>query len=187
MMYGLCALIASAILLPNTAFCHKVDKHNKQVEETSTGIIHHGKVRLESLKGNGRVTLDETQVAGPAEVNGSIFAQGAHLGSATINGQATLYNTTVEGKFDIAGFMNAEKCTFRSKIEATCQKVSFCDCNINSIHVRKTLWPFSMQVVELSNCNCRGDITFDSGKGLVVLCNKSQLQGKVIGGDIQKG
>ena len=166
------ALISLVLLLPYATL------HASQIQ--------YGKERLESLQGSGRVVLNETQIVGYVDVNGSLFANGAHLGSASINGQATLYDSTVEGKSVINGSLCAEKCTFRSAIDATAQKVSFTECNLNSIHITKTPWPNGKQVVKLSNCNCRGGIVFDSGDGIVILKNKSLVQGKVVGAVIQK-
>lgn len=185
MMYTICALILSIISLPNLA--HSFDQSvNVATVDIPARSIHHGKERLESLKGNGRVTLDETQIVGYVEINGSLFTHGAHIGSANINGQATLHHTTVEGQCCIGGCILAEDCTFRSQIHATALKVTFTDCNINSIHMDKTLCPFGTQVVELSKCNLRGDVEFASGKGVVILKEGSEIQGKVVGASVKR-
>lgn len=177
MMYKFFTLIVAALAFSPLSV---------HADDSSIGLIQHGNEKLESLSANGRITLNGTQVIGPLDVSGSLSAHDAHIGAVNVNGHAWFYNSTVDGKCEVGGLISAEKSTFKDTILVTSRKINFDDCNVNSILVRKIWWPFSSQVVELTNSVCKGDITFESGKGRVILLDGSQVQGKVIGGEIKK-
>lgn len=157
-------------------------------EGSASGLIHHGKEKIDALHDNGKVTLEGTQVVGVAEVNGSLSTQDATLGSLNVNGHAYLHNTKVIGKANITGFFNAEKSSFDSELCVKAHKITLKNCQVNSIYLKKVIWPFDTQVVELLDGSvCKGDITFESGKGHVILKGGSSLKGKVVDGDLEKG
>jgi hypothetical protein len=155
---------------------------------SDTGIIHYGKETLESVQGNGRVTLDETEVKSSVSVTGSLSTHKANLGSIDVGGHAYLEKTTVFGDAKVSGFFSARETVFKKNLELTCQKVSLRRCDVGSITVHKTHLPFVSQVLELRHGTvCRGKIVFESGKGRVVLLGKSRVDGEVKGGKVEKG
>lgn len=178
--------IASLLIILSNCFIGHVAAADKP-ETQATGIIHHGKETLDSFQGNGRVTFEGTTVKNHAQVNGSLFAHKAILGTLDVGGHAHLRKSSVAGKTRISGFLTAEKTNFRNRIVLTGQKLTLQNCKVGSIHIKKTNWPFSSQVVELSkNSVCKGKIVFDSGKGRVVVKDGSKILGKVRGAVIEK-
>lgn len=155
--------------------------------ESVSGLVHHGNETLDSLHTNGRVTLVGTQVKGPVEVNGSLTTKGAVIGTLNSNGHTYLNNTKVAGLADITGFFTAENSSFDGELDVKAHKITLKNCNTNAIHVKKVMWPFDSQVVELTDGTvCHGNITFDSGKGHVILKSGSTLRGKVSNGELEK-
>lgn len=153
----------------------------------ATGIIHHGKETMDSLQGNGRVTLEGTTIKNGLKVNGSLFGHKASIGKLDVGGHGHLVKCQVLGKSSVSGFFSAEKTNFKDKLVLTGQKLVLQKCKVGSIHVKKTPWPFQSQVVELSkNSVCKGKITFESGKGRVIVKDKSKILGKVRGAVIEK-
>lgn len=152
-----------------------------------TGVVHHGKVTMDSLKSNGRVTLEGTTVKNLLHVNGSIYSHKASIGKLNVGGHAHLSRSKILGKSEVSGTLNAEKCTFGNKIVLTGQKMSLQNCKVKSIFIKKTYWPFTSQVIELSkNSICKGKITFESGKGRIIVKDGSKVLGKVRGAKIEK-
>ena len=156
-------------------------------KNVSNGSIEYGNETLASLRGNGLVSLDGTNVRKNLSVNGSLDAKNAHIGQLQVNGKANLNNCIVEGESQINGFLQAEKSTFQAPVTLATHKVKFHDCNINAIVVKKPAWTFGTQVVELANNSiCRGPITFEAGTGKIILSGDSQVLGSTHGVDIEK-
>jgi hypothetical protein len=152
-----------------------------------TGLFHHGKETLNSLHYNGRITLEETKVKNDVQVNGSLYSHKATIGTLNVGGHVHLVRSSILGKSDVSGFFNAENCQFRDTITFKGQTLALNNCKVRNIYVKKAPWPFGSQVVELSKKSiCRGKITFESGKGRVVLKDKSKIRGKVHGAKIEK-
>ena len=160
---------------------------DKPAENEGSGIMHHGKETLDSLQGNGRVTLEGTHIKNALKVNGSLFGHKASVGSLDVGGHAHLVKSEVLGKSHVSGFFSAEKSNFKDTIVLTGQKLTLQNCRVKAIHVKNTHWPWMSQVVELSKHSvCKVNITFDSGKGRVILKDKSTLHGKAKGAVVEK-
>lgn len=153
----------------------------------SSGLLKCGKEKFDNVKANGRVTLDGTLVIGELKVNGSLSCQNAFVNTLSVTGYAFLNNTKIGGNADISGIFSAEHCTFSGDLSVKEHKVVLKDCTTGSIHIKKVMWPFDSQVVELVDGSiCTGDIVFESGKGRVILRDGSVLEGHVVGGDSEE-
>lgn len=155
--------------------------------ESVSGLVHHGNETIDALHTNGRVTLVGTKVTGLAEVNGSLTTKGAVIGSLNANGHTYLNNTKVMGLADITGFFTAENSSFDGELDVKAHKITLKNCTTNAIYVKKVMWPFDSQVVELLDGTvCNGNISFESGKGHVIVKAGSTLKGKVANGELEK-
>jgi hypothetical protein len=153
----------------------------------SSGVISYGKDSLSSLKGNGLVTLEGTYVRGPLEVNGSLSAKDAHIGSLIVTGHASLEGCVIDGKASVKGFLSAENTTFQDTLGLTTQKASFENSTLSSVVIHKSGWAFGTQELILSKKTiCKGPITFESGKGKIILSDDSQILGPVEGAVVEK-
>lgn len=176
--------LATLILLTQAIQGHADDP---AVQNEETGIIHHGKQTLDAIQGNGRVTLDGTIVKNQVKVNGSLFAQNTKLNELDVGGHAHIVTSYVKGVSNVRGYFTAEKSRFGNDLIHAGQKLNLVKCKTKDIIIKKTLWPFADQVVELSKGTvCKGDITFERGKGRVILLDKSKVLGHVKGGKIEK-
>lgn len=154
---------------------------------SSSGIIHHGKEKLDKLHANGRVNLEGTQIVGLAEVNGSLYTKEAEIGSLSAGGHAYLYDTKIHGNADISGFFSADKTTFGGNLIVKAHRITLKGCTTGPIYIKDVIWPFDRQVVELLDGSvCNGNITFESGKGHVIVKDGSVLKGKVVDGHVEK-
>ncbi len=157
------------------------------IDTSMAGFITYGQEKLESLKSTGKVTLNGTQVSGPVEVSGSLSAQDAKMGPLNVNGHAYLENSKISGPSNIVGFFSADKCSFDGDLNVKAHKITLRDTTCGNITMQKVMWPFSSQVVELvGKTVCKGNITFESGKGRVYIRDQSNFKGTVIGGNQEK-
>lgn len=152
-----------------------------------TGAGYHTFARetFEEIKENGLVVLQGTTVKGHTEVNGSLEADKATLGTLKVNGNCKLKDSTVEGEVLINGYLHAENTRFLCEISISSNKLVLENCQVKNIVVRKS--SMENQIVELrGKTNVSGQISFESGKGGVITGSDVALQGKITGGEVQK-
>lgn len=184
MKYLLLALIVIGVVFLYYTKTQSTDASGK-LANISSGVISYGKDSLASLKGNGLVSLDGTFVRGMLEVNGSLDAKDAHIGTLLTNGHASFVGCVVDGKAEINGFTSGINATFQAPLTLTCRKATFENCNLSAVTVKKTGWSFGSQELILSKKTiCKGPITFEAGNGKVIVSKDSQILGKVIGAEV---
>lgn len=187
MRYVIVVLVLVALVFSYYVWGPQARRASANGKTVSSGVIHYGNENLASLKGNGIVTLEGTTVRNMLVVNGSLDAKDARIGALQVNGHATLTGSTVEGKSEINGFLNADNSNFNSDMEISAHKVKFQECNVDSLVIKKPLWAFGSQVVELAKKTiCRGPITFEAGNGKIILSGDSQILGAVQGAEIER-
>ncbi len=153
----------------------------------SSGIVHYGAETLSTLDANGFVTLDSTFVRKALTVHGTLSAEKAQINNMHVSGKASLSDCVVNGQTQVSGFLSAKACSFRGPLELTMHSVTFEDCNLDTIVIKKPFWSLLTQKVELTGKSiCKGTITFESGSGKVIVSGKSQMVGTVHGGEVVK-
>lgn len=158
-----------------------------EMKNVSNGVVKYGKETLAYLQANGFVTLDGTTVRKTLFVNGSLAANKARVNALHVNGHASVSECVVDGKSQVNGFLCPEHSTFRSELILSVQSVNFKDCTLESLVIKKPLWVFGRQVIELSDKTvCKGPITFEGGNGKVILSGNSQVLGPVQGAEVEK-
>lgn len=158
-----------------------------EIKNVSNGVVTYGKETLAYLQANGFVTLDGTTVRKTIFVNGSLAASKARVNSLHVNGHASISECVVDDKSQVNGFLCPENSTFRSDLILSVQSVNFKGCTLESLVIKKPLWVFGKQVVELSEKTiCKGSITFEGGSGKVILSGNSQVLGSVQGAEVEK-
>lgn len=159
----------------------------KNSENTSSGVVRYANETLVNLQANGFVTLDGTVVRKTLFVNGSLAAKKAQLSAVHVNGHASLSGCVVDAKSQVNGFFCPDSTTFRSELILAVQNVTFKDCTLDALVIKKPLWVFGSQVVELSGKSvCKGPITFEGGNGKIILSAASQILGSVNGANVEK-
>ncbi|MDX2346609.1 MAG: hypothetical protein QNK11_07065 [Legionella sp.] len=169
----------SAMLLAGTASIASAN-----VCTIEPGSVTCGKGCVTDLSGNGIVTVNGTTVLEATSVNGLLKAHDATFGSLQINGSASLTQCIINDLADFKGTVTAASSHFKNTLEIYSTLSHFSNTKIDgSIHVHHTENP--KQVIHLEkNAYVFGDIIFDDGHGQVIVRGKSNIAGKVIGGDV---
>lgn len=153
----------------------------------SSGIVHYGKETLSRLDAKGFVTLDGTFVRKSTEIMGNFAATNSHLNSLMVQGRTSLSGCVVEGDVMASGLFSADHTTFRAPVIISSHSVTFSDCQLNTIVIKKPFWSIGQQVLELTDKSiCKGSIVFEAGNGKIVLKGNSQVLGSVQGALIEK-
>ena len=148
------------------------------------GSVTCGKGAVNSLTGNGMVSVNGTQVSGPTIVNGLLSAEDASFSTLNVNGSVNLIQCTVTSDSEIKGSLSASSTRFESKMDVYSSSIRFINSKVlGDLHILHTT-P-KQQFVYLDNFSeVSGDVIFDDGEGEVVLRGHSKVGGKVIGGQI---
>ena len=180
-------LVALALIAIGCYAYFVMNQPSGSAKSVTSGVVRYGAETLGSVHANGFVTLEGTTVRKTLFVNGSLSAEKATIGQMHVNGHAGLFGCTVNDVSQVNGFMSANKCTFGKELVLSVQKVSFTECIVGAVTVKKPLWVFGTQVVELSDKTiCKGPIIFESGNGKIVISGNSQLIGPVHGAEVEK-
>jgi hypothetical protein len=152
--------------------------------EKPVGVGNYGEETIDSMKGEGLVKLNGTNVTA-LQVSGSLVSKDAKLGSLTILGEANLRDTTIAEESDIIGFLQTHSSHFQKALSISSQKAIFTRTKIQSLTVRKEPSYKGKQVIELKQGSIvYGPIHFESGKGEIQLDASSRIEGKVTGGKV---
>lgn len=146
------------------------------------GSVTCGSGTVDSLSGNGMVTVNGTTVSGATLVNGLLNADDANFNSLDVNGSAKLTQCTVNDVASVKGSLTASSTKFEKNLDVYSSETRFINSKVsNDLHIGHT--EPKKQVVYLDNFSeVSGDIIFDDGDGEVILRGQSKIGGKVIGG-----
>lgn len=137
---------------------------------------------VDSLSGNGSVTVNGTTVLGATLINGLLHAEDANFFSLEVNGSVKLAQCTINDLATIKGSLSASSTKFEKTLDIFSSETRFINSKVASdLHIGHT--DSKKQVVYLDNFSeIVGDIIFDDGAGEVILRGHSKIGGKVIGG-----
>lgn len=151
------------------------------------GSGNYGSETVESIQGTGLVRLNGTSITNEVQVNGSLIAQNAHIGTLDIMGEANLTGTIVKNGGTIMGSLQAIRSTFEQSITILAQKAVFTASRLEGITVQQDSGFKGKQVIELKQGSViNGAVHFESGKGEVLLYPGCKILGQVTGGKIVK-
>ena len=135
---------------------------------------------------NGQATLGkDVSVQKNMLINGRLISQYVNFQSdLTVSGNASIDNTTIAGKANFRGNLEAKESVLAKAVEILSNKARFDNCKIDSILV-KTLPRSVVQRIYLSNqSEIAGDIIFEDGNGEVYCDKTSKIHGKIVGGKL---
>lgn len=155
---------------------------NASVCNIVPGSVTCGHGTVDSLSGNGMVTVNGTIVSGATVVNGLLNADDANFYSLDINGSAKLTQCTINDVASIKGSLTASSTKFEKTLDIYSSETRFINSKVNNdLHLGHT--DSRKQVIYLDNFSeVVGDIVFDDGEGKVILRGQSKIGGKVVGG-----
>lgn len=171
------------------------------------------KIKAESLSINGplnfnqlRVIDGESKISGPTSgedgefkdlvIHGSFWGTRLKIENLHVDGEVTIEDFKISGNVDVNGPLKAKNGSFNN-INSVQIPVALYNVNVNNINVKKKNSSDNNRDTETNNPNnevklagntiVSGDITFESGNGVVFIRDKTaQLKGKVIGGKIRE-
>ncbi|MBS0287656.1 MAG: hypothetical protein JSR17_10190 [Proteobacteria bacterium] len=118
-------------------------------------------------------------------VNGNVkFNTVVVSGPATVNGKVTAEKSDFKNTLTIHGHLDAKETTFGKKITITNVETDLENCKVTDILVQKS--GNEAQKLSLKGTSVSGDITFESGKGVIEQDDKSSIGGKVTGAQVEK-
>lgn len=157
---------------------------NASVCNIVPGSVTCGQGTVDSLSGNGMVTVNGTVISGATLVNGLLNAEDANFFSLEVNGSAKLTQCTINDAASVKGSLVASSTKFEKALEVFSSETRFINSKVsNDLHLGHT--DSKKQVVYLDNFSeVSGDIIFDDGQGEVIVRGQSKVGGKVIGGQV---
>lgn len=157
---------------------------NASVCNIVPGSVTCGHGTVDSLSGNGMVTVNGTIISGTTLVNGLLNAEDANFFSLEVNGSANLTQCTINDAASVKGSLVASSTKFEKTLEVFSSETRFVNSKVsNDLHLGHT--DSKKQVVYLDNFSeVSGDIIFDDGEGEVIVRGQSKIGGKVIGGQV---
>jgi len=183
-------------------FCFMPITWASEVCDYLPGKVICGKGIVDNISRLGLVMLNGTTVTGSVNVTGSIIANKVEINRINCLGKLTLDDSLVTGlveaigpakisasklekTFKIVGTLDVTNTTFFSAIDATALEITLQNTQCKNIDMHGD--ESRQQKIYLKDHSVVfSDITFSSGNGLVILCDGSEVLGKVIGGKIIK-
>lgn len=150
------------------------------------GALIYGKEKLKNIFHNGSVTLNETTVSGTVQVNGHFDAKKSNIAELDINGSVAMDGCIIEGQATVNGSVKAQNSRFQKLLSIASEQVYINSSVIQELKIKKVGGFEGTQVVELHNATkVLGPISFESGKGEVVLYDASEI-GRIYGGTVSR-
>lgn len=157
---------------------------NASVCNIVPGSVTCGQGTVDSLSGNGMVTVNGTIVSGATLVNGLLNAEDASFFSLEVNGSVRLTQCTINDVASVKGSLVASSTKFEKALEIFSSETRFINSKVSN-NLRLGHTDSKKQVVYLDNFSeVSGDIIFDDGQGEVIVRGQSKVGGKVIGGQV---
>lgn len=178
-------ILSSIAIVSLFASMNGVEKNSGSSQ--SYGLKSLGKETVDSVRFNGRINLNGTEVTGLVETNGNLDAHEAKIGSLKANGQVNLKSCIIEEGSTINGSLEAEGTEFRGPLSISTQKLTLKKSLVGSLTVRKVVGFDGVQVIDLRNgTKVSGPIEVESGKGEIWISSKSSVSKEITGAKVIK-
>lgn len=166
------------------------------------GSARLSEIRANSLTVKGSLDFKRLNVTGDTKVLGAcsgeesdfknLAIQGTFWGAKIrivnlqVDGEVAIEDFTLNGEVNIKGPLKAKNGSFNN-IDAVNAPIALYNVTVNNINVKKDNTNNRNEVKLAGNTVVSGNITFESGEGIVFIRDKTaQLKGKVIGGKIKE-
>lgn len=177
-------------------------KSTKTMTNIQFGSAQMKDAQLKDLHHSGELELEKVKISGAAIINGHLQATESLFNDLTVNGQSELKESQAQGttsvngalqakesKFDgnltVHGQLEAKDSKFLKKVIITSSKIEFTNCELQDLTIKSTKTD-KQQILTLDDTKINGDVTFESGNGLIKMDKASKIAGKVTGGTIEK-
>lgn len=175
-------IVRNAVLA--LALVGTVSASQAEVCKIAPGSVTCGKGTVNSLFGNGMVSVNGTTITGPTNINGLLTGDDASFTSLQVNGSVSLFQCTINLDADIKGSLKASSTKFENSLNIFSNSTRLINTRINeNLHVHHTE-SLTQEVYLDNNSEVGGDIIFDDGQGKVILRGGSKIKGTVKGGEV---
>lgn len=147
------------------------DKYN---DTTNHGSIFYGKEVVDSIKGQGSVSLQGTTVLNTVDVQGEITINDSKLNTLQAVGQITVRNSTIAGDSKIQGSLNAFNAYFGGNITLATNESIFENSHAPLVTIEPTRNKIGQKIVVINSKI--GRVIFQEEGGKVILQGKSSIQ-----------
>lgn len=215
LVFGSLALLACSVIAETTALNGPIELSSQDFETlTINGPATFHAIKADAVSVNGPLDFIKLKVNGKTNVSGpftgvdgqfsDIIVHGPFEGtkieadSLYIEGPVALLDFEIKGDVTINGPLKAKVGRFKN-INTVQTPVALYDVTVNNINVKKDSgwvrpdnpksegYGQNNEIKLAGKTVVLGDITFESGEGVVFIRDKTaQLKGKVIGGKIRK-
>lgn len=165
--------------------------------------LQHTKIR-DKFTHKGNVTSVSSEFGGPNDIVGNVVANHSHFVGTTliagsfigdsnqfedpvrVTGSFRGNQNVFHSKTEIIGTLQAKATQFYDQLHLTMVVSALSNSQTNDIFVSKFFSSCCLyQTLYLTNnTQVKGNITFSSGKGLVILSGGSKIAGRVVGGKV---
>lgn len=144
----------------------------------------YGQETLENIQIKSSVKLLGTTVEKLTEVDGNFYCENAKTGMLLIEGSATIISSTIGSRAAIQGSLSVHDSEFIENLEFTGKKLEISSSVLNSIFIFAPENFDKELILELSkNTLLKGSVIFQGARGKVLLKDKSQIRGQIVGGE----
>lgn len=193
-------LLGASTLCQAQTFYGPTHLGDQKFEDLSIfGPAELNKITADSLTVHGALAFDNLTAPKKLEVFGPTEGKNSNVGDITVAGPLQLDHCKVKS-LNIAGPFRAKHLTVENTssfigpfevldshfqdLSVTADKAAFANTQVKNIVMKKNNDP-KEQIISLSGTTVvSGDITFEAGKGQVMLDKTAKLQGKVKGGTL---
>lgn len=156
----------------------------KNLEQTGMLRLLNANV-TESLVVNGIANL-ETCTLNSVKINGSVAIQSSQIsGPVTINGQMSAKISSFADSVQVSGYLISQQSTFAKTITLQGLNADFTDSTLHDITVNSMGSDLTPHIV-LKGSKILGNVTFNGGNGIVTVDANSAVSGEIKGGTLQK-
>lgn len=159
-------------------------------------------IKISKLNHSGSIEILNASINDFAIINGQLKAKKTTFSELTINGDAELDRSSVDGNLAINGsieadssafngpvlihgHISAESSQFVNTITLHGNQAEFEECSLQKLVIQKNNSNMP-QTIYLEDTIVKGDIIFEQGNGIVMIDDDSKIQGSITGGTIKK-
>jgi len=151
----------------------------------TAGIKTYEGQTLDSISHQGPLKVINCTVQNETNVAGTFDAINSTFRTLELQGRANIKNCSFTGQVLVEGFLEAEGSTFQKSMDLQTHRLVLRNSTTQDIQIEDGGDPNQFGTAELYNTIVNGNLTFNSGNGIVNLNGTSKITGTLSGGTIR--
>jgi hypothetical protein len=136
--------------------------------------------KLITVTFNGTLQIKDSEVSESTQVNGTLTVENSELNALNVNGSISLDESVIKGAVTVNGTLEATKSRFQNTITAITKRLCLSGSTAVDVLIKNS--SDSEEIILSGGTKIAGSITFESGKGKVIIKDSSEVTGEVRGG-----